>query len=66
MKVIDEMNKKELKEIIYRFEDIVIAIKDIYSSMQFAPPENYYLWLEELGNVLERTKGIEVLGSDKE
>lgn len=45
-KIIDlRQNKEELQQKIDQ-------IKDIYTSMQFSAPENYYLWIDKLGEIL--------------
>jgi len=38
---------------IYELEQRIDRIKNIYISMQFAAPENMYIFIEKLGYVLE-------------
>ena len=55
---------KNLRIVIKRFENTIISIKDICSSLEFSAPENYPLWIHELKKAISRTHGIEVIGVD--
>ena len=46
---------------IERLNNIINRIKSIYSSLCFSAPENDYIFIEQLGEVLQELKG-----SDKE
>ena len=39
--------------IITNLQKELNLIKDIYTSMQFSAPENMYIFIEKLGNILE-------------
>ena len=53
----DEYMNKEIE----RLNNIINRIESIYSSLCFSAPENNYIFIEELGEVLQELKG-----SDKE
>jgi hypothetical protein len=46
---------------IERLNNIINRIKSIYQSLRFSAPENDYIFIEQLGEVLKELKG-----SDKE
>lgn len=59
-KQVETMNKeqlivlcKSLIDINCELEDRKDIIKNIYISMQFSAPENMYIFIEKLGNILE-------------
>ena len=61
-----QIKNKQLEDLLHKANDEVISytnccidlkekidqIKDIYTSMQFSAPENYYLWIDKLGEIL--------------
>ena len=49
----------ELKEEIERLNNIINRIKSIYSSLCFSAPENDYIFIEQLGEVLQEIKGVD-------
>lgn len=55
-KIVDRKDKE-----IERLNIIINRIKSIYSSLCFSAPENNYIFIEQLGEVLQELKG-----SDKE
>ena len=42
---------------IERLNNIINRIKSIYSSLCFSAPENDYIFIEQLGEVLQELKG---------
>lgn len=59
-KQVGTMNKEQLIvlcklliDINCELEDKIDIIKNIYRSMQFSAPENMYIFIEKLGNILE-------------
>ena len=69
MRLLLEEKQEEIerqKEIIRQLDSknldlitIINQIKDIYTSLQFSAPENMYIFINELGEILDN-------GSDKE
>ena len=59
LELIEEINEKD--DEIERLNNIINRIKSIYSSLCFSAPENNYIFIEQLGEVLQELKG-----SDKE
>jgi len=57
-KIIEE-NKilKEQQQEIERYKNITERIQSIYTSMQFSAPENMYVFIDQLGEILEELKG---------
>ena len=56
------LKENENKEKVIKAQDNIInRIKSIYQSLRFSAPENYYIFIEQLGEVLKELKG-----SDKE
>ena len=50
----------KLEKEIERLKEEMKRIKDVYTSMQFSAPENMYIFIEQLGEILDK------VGSDKE
>lgn len=53
-----KMQKRTIRELLEEQKDIINRIRSIYQSLCFSAPENYYIFIEQLGEVLK--------GSDKE
>ena len=53
--MIEEINEKD--DEIERLNNIINRIKSIYSSLCFSAPENNYIFIEQLGEVLQELKG---------
>lgn len=49
---IDTIDIETLVERLNDLENKIDKIKDIYTSMQFSAPENMYIFIEKLGNIL--------------
>ena len=49
--------KDEKDKEIERLNNIINRIKSIYSSLCFSAPENDYIFIEQLGEVLQELKG---------
>lgn len=50
-------NITKLCEEIERLNIIINRIKSIYSSLCFSAPENNYIFIEQLGEILQELKG---------
>ena len=50
-----EMLKEEVKEKV-RLKESISRIKDVYTSMQFSAPENMYIFIEQLGEILDKVE----------
>ena len=55
LELIEEINEKD--DEIERLNNIINRIKSIYSSLCFSAPENNYIFIEQLGEVLQELKG---------
>lgn len=51
-----ERDNRELRKKIDRLNIIINRIKSIYSSLCFSAPENNYIFIEKLGEVLQELK----------
>lgn len=52
IKRLEEFIEKEI-ELTEEQKDIISKIKSIYQSLCFSAPENYYIFIEQLGEVLK-------------
>jgi len=50
---------QEQKQEIERLNNIINRIKSIYNSLCFSAPENDFIFIEQLGEVLQELKGGE-------
>jgi len=50
---------QEQKQEIERLNNIINRIKNIYNSLCFSAPENDFIFIEQLGEVLQELKGGE-------
>lgn len=44
----------KLEKEIERLKEKIVRIKDVYTSMQFSAPENMYIFIEQLGEILDK------------
>lgn len=55
--IIENKILKEQQQELERYKNIIERIQSIYTSMQFSAPENMYVFIDQLGEVLEELKG---------
>ena len=56
--LINERNKqdKKIEELVLKLEkqeEVLNRLKVVYTSMQFSAPENMYIFIEQMGDLLE-------------
>lgn len=56
--LINERNKqdKRIEELVLKLEkqeEVLNRLKVVYTSMQFSAPENMYIFIEQMGDLLE-------------